>query len=170
MYIKRKRRAELYERDHDEFEANIARQNDKILKLKEENSRIENQLNGIGFDKWKVIDSSEIESISDDHKRKEIIDKVIDSIDIYPNEDGTCEIKIEQSVNLLGYAHTYTYKSRGGRITLLRHTYKLSIDEVVTEDVTSSIEKRFVRNDAKGDRHKDRKKKVVVAPTTILDD
>ena len=99
---------------------------------------------------------------------------MIDSIDIYPKEDRTCEIRIEQHVNMLGFAHTYTYKSRGGRITLLRHTYKLSTDETITEDVSNCIVKRFERSNTKGDRHKNRKKEnnngTVVEAPTILDD
>lgn len=146
----------------------IAEYENKIVKFKEQQERIAARLNHLGDDEWKNVDVTTIEEITDDVERKRIIDKVIDSIDIYPIENGEgCEIRIEQHINLLGYAHTYTYKSRGGRITLLRHTHKMD-GEVITKDVSSDIIKRLQRNDTKGDRHKNRKG-VVRTPTVDAD-
>ena len=141
----------------------------KIVKYKERIRFIDNQIKKQGDGEWRPIDVDEIKSITDDYRRKEIIDKVIESIDITPLEEG-CEIRIEvyDYVNALGYPHTYTYKSKGGRIKLLRHTHRIT-GEITTTDVSDSIIKRFERTDSKGDRHKNRKNKVV-APTTILDD
>ena len=142
----------------------------KIVKNKERIKFIENQIKKQGDGEWRPVDVDEVKKIKDDSRRKEIIDKVIESIDITPLDEG-CEIRIEvyDYVNALGYPHTYTYKSKGGRIKLFRHTHRIT-GEVITTDVSDSIIKRFERTDSKGDRHKDRKKKVVVATPIILDD
>ena len=168
MYQKSRITEEQYEKRDDEVQDRIKEQKQKIAKYESENTRIKKLLKVIPHKDFTFVDANAIKSITDDSKRKSIIQEVIDSIDIYPIEDGKCEIKINQSVNPLGFAQSYIYMSRGGKISLQRKTYRLATDEYVFTDASDIITKRFQRNDPKGDRHKDRKKEKEATPQALV--
>lgn len=172
-------RYEMEEISREDYEDGIKQLNN-ILKKENERlnnyivtlSKIENQLNNLGKDEWALINSNNIEGITDDNHKKEIIDKVIENIIVShigktENNDTIYKIEINQKVNML-YNRFFTYWTRGGVFHLFLHIINPFDDSERVIDISKNIVRRFPSDWSI--RQKRSEDESVVAPPTIVDD
>ncbi len=139
---------EKYKSDIKSLNVEIKKEEENLNDYEESLTRIHNQLERVGNDRWAKVDYKSIESITDDNERKKIIDTIITSVVVTrygqtENGDKKYKIQIKQKVNWL-YNSFFEYWQRGGVFHLIQHSFNPVGEKIeYVKDISKDIVRRF---------------------------
>ena len=139
---------EKYKSDIKCLNVEIKKEEENLNDYEESLTRIHNQLERVGNDRWAKVDYKSIESITDDNERKKIIDTIITSVVVTrygqtENGDIKYKIQIKQKVNWL-YNSFFEYWQRGGVFHLIQHSFNPVGEKIeYVKDISKDIVRRF---------------------------